>query len=469
MPRYTALALGSLIVALALAGCASRPAAEVPTPTAPQAATAAPPTAAPPTAAPPTQPPSATAAPPTQPPTAAPTQAPAATAAPATQAPTAAPTVAANPVGAQILFLRGGNLVALEPGSGQVRPLVEGVREFAATADGRRLALLRGAGEAAELWVFERATGALWQLTSNGRIESTPSWAPDGQRLVYTSAPAPRPFPPDWPSWSAWCAGAEARILALPAAAQPVAPADERTLAPGCEPAFGPDGKRIVFATPPTGDGAGNSLRMVNQQGANGWDMALADGVSPEQGQLVYSPAWSPDGGQISFQRFLGYQVLVDINMVETGSSYQRQSAPVGMGAGWMLPPRYAPSGGMLLITEHNFSDARGLTGYGIWRTSMLRLGQQSSLAMPSGELTVGATEVWRLPLATAAAWSPDSSVLVALLPSGWQPGAAVDDPRFAGSGSGELWRVSAAGQPETRLADGVDFGSALLWLPALP
>ena len=483
MRRYHCL-LPLFTLALTLAGCAPQGATgPTPAPTT-SAPLAVDPTSAPPTASAPTRVP-ATVAPTNAPPTLAPTLAP--TTAPPTLAPTSAPTLAPTsaptlaPTSAptlnaeQIFFLRGGDLVALDVGAGNVELLVEGVREVAATRDARRLILVRGDGVAGELWVLERSSGSLWQLTQNTRAESTPSWALDGLSLVYSSAPEPRPFPPDWERWSGWCGSAEARLLDLPATPQLVAASAERSLGPGCEPAFGPDGKRIVFTTPPTGaggmpfKGAGNTLRMVNRQGENGWDMAIADGVTPEQGQLVYSPAWSPDGGQISYQRFLGYQALVDINLVEVGSSFQRNGAPVGLGAGWMLAPSFAPDGRQMLITEHNYSDARGLSGYNIWRTTVLRLGAPSQLMLPSGELTLGASEAARLPQATAAAWSPDGAALIVALPAGWQPGMGDDEPSFAAVGPGELWRWRVGAAPEAKLADGVDFGSPLLWLPAAP
>lgn len=457
-----------LAVVLALAACAQRPATVAPTTPASPIPAAVSPTSAPaPTSAPPAAAPSA--------PVPGPTSAPPAT---ATSAPTSAPTVAPSQTPApalaeEILFLRGGDLVALAVDTGGERVLATEVRDFAATSDGRLLALVRGADLAAELWALRRATGELWQLTSNDRVESGPSWAPDGQSLVYTAAPTVPTAPPTWESWSRWCSEAEVRILDLGPAA---APALERPLGAGCDPAFGPDGRRIVFAAAPTGSpealsfpGAQNTIRMVNRQGENGWDVAQADGSTPEQGQLVYGPAWAPDGGQIAYQRFLGYQALVDINLTEVGSSFQRNGAPVGLGAGWMLPPLYAPDGRRLAVVEHNFSDARGFEGYDIWRLTVLQLGEMEEVVLPSATLQLGAVEVARLPRATTAAWAPDGAALVVLLPTGWRPGLSDQEPLFPAPGPGELWLWRPGGDPEARLAGSVDSGSPVLWLPAAP
>jgi hypothetical protein len=363
--------------------------------------------------------------------------------------------------------------VALDVSTGGVATLVEGVTGFAATADGGMLGLTRGSGAAGEIWALRRASGELWQLTSNDRAESTLSWAPDGSSLVYSSAPAAQAFPPDWQSWSAWCVSAEVRLIDMPATMAPLAAGAERALGAGCEPAFGPDGKRIVFTTAPTAEatgldftGANNTVRMVNRQGANGWSVAIA-GDGTARGELVYGPAWSPDAGQVGYQRFVGYQALVDINLTEAGSSYQRNGAPISVGAGWLLPPRYAPRGALVAVTEHNFSDARGYSGYDIWQTSLLRLGQPSQVTMPEGELTMAATEVERLRWATGAAWAPDGAALAVALPAGWQPGLNHSEPLFPGTAPGELWRWRPGAEPDQKLADGVDFGSPLLWLPA--
>ncbi len=49
-------------------------------------------------------------------------------------------------MGSELLFLRGGDLVAFEMASGGLRTLAEDVRDFDASCDGATIALLRGAG-----------------------------------------------------------------------------------------------------------------------------------------------------------------------------------------------------------------------------------------------------------------------------------------------------------------------------------
>jgi len=461
------LLLPLLLLAVGLAGC-GRPAGSAATATPAPSATVLPASATPvpaatvlPASATPV--PAATALP------ASATPVPAATALPASATPVPAATPAPATVGAQILFLRGGALVALDVASGAQRPLADDVRAFAATADGRRLAVVRGAGPQAEIWLLERDGSGLRQLTTNQLVESTLSWAPDSLALAYSAAPAAPPALPEWPTWSAWCASAEVRVV-------DVASGAEQTLAQGCEPAFAPDGRRIAFATPP-GEvaegydfrGAGNSIRIVNRQGQNGWDVARGGGRGETDGYVVYAPSWAPDGARVAYQRFLGYHSLVDINLTEMSSSFQRQNQPIGQGAGWMLPPQYAPDSNRLAVTEYNYSDARGFDGYDIWSTAVLRLGAAVEMDLPFARLTMAAAELDHLTRATAAAWSPDGTALAVVLPAGWTAGLSNNEPHFAANTPGELWRWRPGNAPETRLAVELDFGSPVLWLPALP
>jgi Tol biopolymer transport system component len=462
-----------LICVLLLSACGATPVATItPTPT----------VAAPPSATLPPSDASSTAIgiPTTAPPTATSTPgdpAPTVTSTPSDPAPTPSPvppTAAPPPpspdpgIAAELLFLRNGTLIALNPATGAERILTDTVSDFAATPDGRRIALVRGSGTAAELWVIERNGNGLEQLTSNNRAESSPSWAPDGLAVAYTSA-VDQARSLDWEGWSTWCAAADVRIIDLRDGV-------EQTLGAGCEPAFAPDGQRIAFATAPTAappgfafPGSTNAIRMVNRAGANGWNYATGGpDTQPMSSYLVYGPAWSPDASQLAYQRFVGYQALIDINMTELGVAFRGPGEPIGIGAGWLLPPRFAPDGRTVAVVQHHFGDPRGFSGYDIWSVTLLRLGATETVTLPAADLTLNATVLATLPRSTAAAWAPDGSALAVILPADWEPGRSPQEPAFPGAGAGAVWRWTPGSDPDLLFAPAVDFGSPLLWLPAL-
>jgi Tol biopolymer transport system component len=181
---------------------------------------------------------------------------------------------------------------------------------------------------------------------------------------------------------------------------------------------------------------------------------------------LVYAPAWSPDGQQIVYHRFLGYQALVDLNLTEIAGSLDGKGQPLDSGAGWLLPARFAPDRGLVAITENNVGDARGFGGYDNWAVTVTSLGGSREIALPSGALTAVGQHVDRLPRGQAAVWSPDGAVLAVELPPGWNPNLTPNEPVNADGKPGEVWRWQPGSAPTELLVKDVDFASPLAWLP---
>jgi Tol biopolymer transport system component len=371
-----------------------------------------------------------------------------------------------------LLFLRAGDLWAFAIATGKERKLAPGVRDFAASADGALVALIREQERAIDLWSVRRDGSDLKRLTSDGNalIEATPSWSPSATELVFAASSADDAAPGVYPDWSLWCAASSIRVFDLQTGAV-------RSLGPGCDPAFSPDGRRIAYAAPPTksepemskGPTAVNSIRLVNRLGQNGWDFAKAAGVdapAPDTGRVLYAPAWSPDGAQIVYHRFLGYQALVDLNLSQIAGSFEGGGQVMGEGVGWLLPARFAPDGKTLAITDNHFSDPRGFGGYDNWFVSVIRLEGTRQIALPSGTITAVGQRVDQLPRGQAATWAPDGRRLVVELPPGWRPGLSNNEPFDAGEQPGELWLWTPGQDPAEKLVEKVDFASPLAWLP---
>jgi Tol biopolymer transport system component len=363
------------------------------------------------------------------------------------------------------LFLREGNLWRHNLADGAELQLATAVHAFAASPDGRWLAVVRIVEERADLWLLRPDGTELRRLTDDARAEGSLVWSPAGDQLLYaTAAAAPLPHTPDWFTWTAWCRASEVRALALEGG-------EPLSLGLGCDPAISADGKRIAFATPPqrldpsmSGASAGivNSVRLVNRQGGNGWDFTTAPGTGVG-GLLVYAPSWSPDSQQLAFQRFVGYQALTDLNYTEVAGSFQGGGELAGVGAGWLFAPRYSSDGRFLLISEHNYSNAAGASGYQAWSLRLLDLAKPDSIALPEGTRGTVASELVRLNQAQQALWLPGEAAAAVLLPVGWSASQA---PLAGGAAvPGEVRRWTSEGGVGELLVNEVDFASPLGWL----
>jgi predicted secreted protein len=210
-----------------------------------------------------------------------------------------------------------------------------------------------------------------------------------------------------------------------------------------------------------------NAIRLVNREGENGWNFATA-GQGGEDGHLVYAPAWSSDNGVVAYHRFVGYRALVDLNYIEMGGSFQGNGDLLYSGAGWLMPPEFAPRSRRMAVVEYNFSDARGWGGYTQWTIRVLQPGQTSEITLPTGTRETDAALVDQLRYGTAAVWAPAGDELLVTLPAGWSADAPTDQPVFQSRTAGELWRWTPGSEPSERLVQQIDFASPLLWLPPL-
>jgi Tol biopolymer transport system component len=335
------------------------------------------------------------------------------------------------------------------------------------------IAVVRETGRQFDVWTVQRDGNNLRRITDDRAVEGSLSWSPDGAALIFAAADASESLPQTWPEWALWCSASQIVVL-------DIASGQRQALANGCDPALSPDGRRIAYSAPPTlrdpalaggAPVAGNAIRLINRRGENAWNFARADGAdapAPNTGMLVYAPAWSPDGASVTYHRYVGMQVEVDINLSEMGGSFEGKGRPFAEGAGWLLPARFAPDGRRVAVVEHNYSDARGFGGYDDWSVQVVTLDGSRAVDLPQGPVTMLGGSATRLPRAASAAWSPDGTRLAVLLPPGWRPDAPLNEP-FDPTGAaspGEIWLWQPGAAPSIRLIGNVDFASPIAWLP---
>ncbi len=101
------------------------------------------------------------------------------------------PTVSAD--GSFIAFASGDGIEFMTAGGGARQVLVpasDATREYcpAISPDGNQVAFISNRSHADEVWVFERATSSLRQLTRDAQPVGGLSWSADGQKLAFTTA-----------------------------------------------------------------------------------------------------------------------------------------------------------------------------------------------------------------------------------------------------------------------------------------
>lgn len=176
-------------------------------------------------------------------------------------------------------------LLALDIETGDVRRLLPAgrlVMDPEPSPDGSRIAFVVAdyASGVADIWVMNRDGSNLVQLTTDPEIDDSPSWSPDGARIVFRSFRTQR----DGDIWVMDVDGSDPVNLTpdpLPGVT------DER------RPAWSPDGARIAYAS-----NAGGNFDIWVMDADGGNPVRLTN--SPD---LDAEPAWSPDGAAIAFRR----------------------------------------------------------------------------------------------------------------------------------------------------------------------
>lgn len=124
-----------------------------------------------------------------------------------------------------------------------------------------------------EIWSVDYDGANERRITSDGDLDMTPSWSPDGRAVAYTSL---RP-------------GFQDIFVSLLDQRRVVNPT--RGTGTNRLPAWSPDGMRIAFATVRDGN---EEIYVINRDGSGSRRLTRHPAIDT-------APAWSPDGAQIAF------------------------------------------------------------------------------------------------------------------------------------------------------------------------
>jgi Tol biopolymer transport system component len=238
-----------------------------------------------------------------------------------------------------------------------------------------------------DIWVMRPDASALRRITRDGTHNGSPSWSPDGKRIVFVSGRNGIDQ-----IWTMKADGSGMRRLTAPRAL------DE-------QPAWSPDGQRIAFVrkfsatrsaiyligangthpkalTPAGGDYQHLSWAPDGRRIAYSYArdprhdryaiyVSRVDGdgrrkLSPRSGADYLDPAWSPDGRSIAFSFLVpsGKTYTAHIEAMNAGGGNARAVARAPTGTAY-FSPSWSPGGGQIVFATLNGKKG-GLSELGI-------------------------------------------------------------------------------------------------------
>jgi Tol biopolymer transport system component/DNA-binding winged helix-turn-helix (wHTH) protein len=159
-------------------------------------------------------------------------------------------------------------------------PAETGAQSAALSPAGHMLAYVADDGRGrTDLFVAQVTGGGQLRLTNDDAREAQPAFSPDGRSIAFTRRQPPSPTP---------------EICIVPA----LGGRAPRAVINGVDPAWSPQGTRLVFVGQARTDGP-QALFTCNLDGGDTQQLLAADGGYP----FLRHPAWSPDGRTIAIVR----------------------------------------------------------------------------------------------------------------------------------------------------------------------
>ena len=211
---------------------------------------------------------------------------------------------------------------------------------------GQRVAIARRVGGNSDVWIIDRAGGAVTRLTADPAQEVFPVWTPDESAIAFRSSRGS--------SLDIYMtrvdAGSSATLL-LSAAALGVA-----QISPGD---ISPDGRWLLFHSTPQGAGRDVWVYPLGQTGAQ--PLKLAGTAADES-----SPRFSPDGRWVAYQTNESGRFEIAVRGFPSSERIWQVSAAGGIHARWSRDGRelfYVAPNGQLMSVQVSSSGSAFRTG----------------------------------------------------------------------------------------------------------